>query len=1383
MYCLFSNKSFQGNNNDVRSDDGTQTQTQTQTQTSQPFSQGLTQNDTAGSPFKFPFSKKTTFAIKINGGAMSDPKPERFKSGGIKVRSGGASTNFTDVPTDHFTQNSSQPLEDSTQNDYAATQELTQASQKHHPHFTQPSPPKPLTIIQEEHESFLSILSINSKPLIIERKSTIQHNPRLFLPPEPEDRLEDETQALNDNDNIIIPATQPTNDSPTRGTEDTPQPKSSPVHENQTQDVEDNGNKLYMQSSPIVIPNTPLSASQAGISPIPTPSSFGRFTKNGHDNHGYPNNFSTPAIKRFQTTQQVAETQALDDDEPSCDSIKYTPTIGEFNSIRKKQDSGESVDTTASYYKYTEDSQTIIRKRSTKHTEKSGNEDLQSCASESISTSRETEKSASSNIFPETQAMDNHITIPETQATDNHFVPETQATYNHFTPETQSTDHRFFVPETQPLSSPIQSQRHYHQETQLLQYEPENTIQSLNDENKSLKHLNESLPEHQETNSPKHLEKSLSPLQETSPQEHISDIIGIQELDENSQRGFLEEATQRLKKPEPEPEPESTNEFRISSSGSVTSPQRSMEISEPSNSFKNKNEEMNSKQNMVLKKSSAQQTDSGMSQNPIIGSRQTRRKLINCEDSEYDNSKSLASGSSKTNSNLTRSLKRIKPNETTPDQQKASKNDTNAVPQTPPSPSVSPISRMSKSPSVTQPNDFKCRTPETDQDMDSIVALRSEFPTPVIPNSKRNPIDSIKSSWIRDKERYYPAMLMVENSSISSSELKAVFKDGFDFVIQKKDLIPLNLGIDQQIKCLNNSKVIYTIVELFDSTTEEGEKRLKELKLLKSQLPAITKSNRSKRAKSGNQSEEPNQGDKQEDLVKIVDNSGNDYAVLKEASSTGRKASNKNNQISSELVLAKISELYLTRKLGLKYIKEMQPVQESFASFDSAHIFNLYQVRAESTTTEEMPMSSIYFQNPKRKSARISEGTYYESPDEDEPSRFSVEDDLQSFSSSTRSIPSNSVPVLERLESVYSGIFSGCIFTITHTEKNQKDMKEEEKYVNNLEKKIQKQGGIVLVKGFKEILDINEKEFRISWAKRKKPSNSRKGSTDLPLMQASVYGLRGSRMLERSKSLPGRSANRQSAPSTLVDTESEEDPTLAINPGYRFAAVLANEATRTLKYMEGLALGIPCLSWQYVEDCITDQRLIENWVDYVLAAGGSSVLGGVQKSLNVSNFRNIWLQNRSLYYQFLHRKPLFNKLNTPIYLIEDLNLALQLHQRGTDSLSNNVNDVLDRSRSGSTTKSAASCTEPNKVFRSLLLMLGCESRNISVASKINDISVDEKEGAIVIFNCAEEKLGKYSQTTKREHVNALNQKKSLDGAVLFFNREWILQSIINQRIV
>lgn len=127
-------------------------------------------------------------------------------------------------------------------------------------------------------------------------------------------------------------------------------------------------------------------------------------------------------------------------------------------------------------------------------------------------------------------------------------------------------------------------------------------------------------------------------------------------------------------------------------------------------------------------------------------------------------------------------------------------------------------------------------------------------------------------------------------------------------------------------------------MELFDSTTEEGEKRLKELKLLKSQLPAITKSNRSKRAKSGNQSEEPNQGDKQEDLVKIVDNSGNDYAVLKEASSTGRKASNKNNQISSELVLAKISELYLTRKLGLKYIKEMQPVQESFASFDSAHI-------------------------------------------------------------------------------------------------------------------------------------------------------------------------------------------------------------------------------------------------------------------------------------------------------------------------------------------------------------------------------------------------------------------------------------------------------------
>jgi hypothetical protein len=63
----------------------------------------------------------------------------------------------------------------------------------------------------------------------------------------------------------------------------------------------------------------------------------------------------------------------------------------------------------------------------------------------------------------------------------------------------------------------------------------------------------------------------------------------------------------------------------------------------------------------------------------------------------------------------------------------------------------------------------------------------------------------------------------------------------------------------------------------------------------------------------------------------------------------------------------------------------------------------------------------------------------------------------------------------------------------------------------------------------------------------------------------------------------------------------------------RFAAVIANSHSRRAKFLQALALGIPCLAGRWVEDCILRRKVVE-WEYYLLPAGESSYLGGVVRS-------------------------------------------------------------------------------------------------------------------------------------------------------------------------
>lgn len=62
-----------------------------------------------------------------------------------------------------------------------------------------------------------------------------------------------------------------------------------------------------------------------------------------------------------------------------------------------------------------------------------------------------------------------------------------------------------------------------------------------------------------------------------------------------------------------------------------------------------------------------------------------------------------------------------------------------------------------------------------------------------------------------------------------------------------------------------------------------------------------------------------------------------------------------------------------------------------------------------------------------------------------------------------------------------------------------------------------------------------------------------------------------------------------------------------------FACVIADKHSRREKYMQALALNLPCLSGRWVEDCIAQNRIID-WEMYLLPAGDSTYLNGAAKS-------------------------------------------------------------------------------------------------------------------------------------------------------------------------
>lgn len=68
-----------------------------------------------------------------------------------------------------------------------------------------------------------------------------------------------------------------------------------------------------------------------------------------------------------------------------------------------------------------------------------------------------------------------------------------------------------------------------------------------------------------------------------------------------------------------------------------------------------------------------------------------------------------------------------------------------------------------------------------------------------------------------------------------------------------------------------------------------------------------------------------------------------------------------------------------------------------------------------------------------------------------------------------------------------------------------------------------------------------------------------------------------------------------------------------------FAALIADEHSRKAKYMQALALGLPCISGQWILACVSKNTILA-WPPYLLCAGQSSFLGNAMKSRVLSPY-------------------------------------------------------------------------------------------------------------------------------------------------------------------
>ncbi|KAM6512384.1 radiation sensitive protein rad9 [Fusarium solani] len=95
--------------------------------------------------------------------------------------------------------------------------------------------------------------------------------------------------------------------------------------------------------------------------------------------------------------------------------------------------------------------------------------------------------------------------------------------------------------------------------------------------------------------------------------------------------------------------------------------------------------------------------------------------------------------------------------------------------------------------------------------------------------------------------------------------------------------------------------------------------------------------------------------------------------------------------------------------------------------------------------------------------------------------------------------------------------------------------------------------------------------------------------------------------------------------SSIMNTTSlvidEEDALKLTKAGCEsgFTALIADSHSRKAKYMQALALGLPCLAHQWITACLNKGAIVD-WEPYILCAGASAVLGNAIRSRTLAPY-------------------------------------------------------------------------------------------------------------------------------------------------------------------
>ncbi|BFZ60002.1 radiation sensitive protein rad9 [Saitoella coloradoensis] len=203
---------------------------------------------------------------------------------------------------------------------------------------------------------------------------------------------------------------------------------------------------------------------------------------------------------------------------------------------------------------------------------------------------------------------------------------------------------------------------------------------------------------------------------------------------------------------------------------------------------------------------------------------------------------------------------------------------------------------------------------------------------------------------------------------------------------------------------------------------------------------------------------------------------------------------------------------------------------------------------------------------------------------------------------------------------------------------------------------------------------------------------------------------------------------------------SDDNPNAALVPrndvqGHKFACVIADRYSRKIKYLQALALGLPCLSFRFVKDCIRAGEIVD-WQTYLLPAGASDYLHGACRSMQVV--------------PFIDGINLFERLTKKHGLLDDKSVLI----------------VTGKGRT----------QETRKVYEFLTYAMG--------AAKVDKAPDPETVGAHLRRKAAKGWdyiiVGKEGEASKIKNMAGLGHEK---GGMRVVEVEWLVQSLILGRLI